>query len=723
MPRRSRAAADGLTFELLKNSTADNPLPQPVSARFPFKDAACLLIVIGIGALALWPYLFTRQTLYWGDIELYFAPMQSFLHESLRRGIVPLWNPYILCGEPFVGNPQTWPLYPSTLLAGSMSAWRFLTVTDALHLLLGGAFFYGFLRGEGLCRRAGGVLGAVCFMLGGYFVTKCQFPNMAQAIAWVPAVLWTTGRLARVPSFWTALWLGICLGLQLLAAHAQITLLTGYLALAYALYNAWPRLVGKDRASADWARLIGWGVAALSLACCLDGGELLPVLEVWKHSDRQILTLATANRFVLRPSHIVGLIAPNVFGSPFNGDFHGGGNYWEPACYLGIAPCLLALAEIAAGWRPRAKATLFWTGVLLASLWLATGRSGGLYVLAFHLLPSVRAFHDPARTLLGAAVAGALLAGRGLDRLLLVSPSKWTWQARFAVAVGAVLLTAFDLAHFDRRAYPLISTATIKAAIQEAHSESVGQMNAGERVVYPPDNKATWKYFADYGDYRWRDPSYMKSLFATHTTDTGMLLGISDAGGYEPEPPLGAVRRYIDAYNDHTQGRGNAGLDALNVGALISFAPGATPGVPRGYFASHSIEQWLNPEQKRVTRARLSDGRYLSVVDLSPDKVAAAVPANAGGETLRMADTDAPGWSAQWVGTDGTISLLDMTRTRNGLRLVALPRRTEGAGKVVMCYAPDAWRVGLFLTLLAAGFATGCAVFAVSSRSRAFKEF
>ncbi len=677
--------------------------------------------------LALWPLLFTRQTLYWGDIELYFAPMQSFLQESLHRGIIPLWNPYILCGEPFVGNPQTWPLYPSSLLAGSVSAWRFITLTDALHLLLGGGLFYGFLRGEGLCRRAGGVLGAVCFMLGGYFVTKCQFPNMAQAIAWVPAVLWATGRLARAPSGWTALWLGICLGLQLLAAHAQITLLTGYLALAYALYVAWPRLTGnesagKSGAAAEWGQFIGWGVAGLALACCLDGGELLPVLEVWKHSDRQILTLATANRFVLRPSHIVGLIAPNAFGSPFDGDFHGGGNYWEPACYLGVAPCLLALAEIAAGLRARAKATLFWTCVLLISLWLATGRSGGLYALAFHILPGIKAFHDPARMLLGAAVAGGLLAGRGIDWLLGVLPLERSRHARFAVAAGLMLFTALDLAHFDRRAYPLIPVSTIDAAVQEARSKSADPINLGERFAYPPDNKATWRYFADYGNYRRSDLSYMQSLLATHTTNTGMLFGLADAGGYEPEPPLGAVRRYIDAYNDHAQGRGDNGLDALDVVTLVSFAPGTSPGVSRGYFASHLMAQRQNPNQWEVTRARLSDGRYLPVVDLSPDEVVALpVSKSASGETLRMADTDAPGWSAQWVGDGGETWPLRMTRTRNGLRLVMLPRRIERTGKVVMRYAPMAWRFGLFLTLLATGFATGCAVFAVSSRARAIE--
>ncbi len=709
--------------ELLKNRSDDNLSPQPLSAHLPLVDVACAMIVVVIGALALWPLLFTRHALYWGDIELYFAPMQSFLHQSFGRGIVPLWNPSILCGEPLVGNPQTWPLYPSTLLAGKLAAWQFLTLTDALHLLLGGAFFYGFLRGEGLCRRPGSVFGAIGFMLGGYFVTKIQFPNMAQAIAWVPAILWATGRLARRPNFWTALWLGTGLGLQLLAAHAQITLLTGYLALAYALYSAWPRLTGRagTQARSEWAALIGWGVAALALACCLDAGELLPVLEVWKHSDRQILTLATANRFVLRPTHIVGLIAPNAFGSPYDGNFHGGGNYWEPACYLGVAPCLLALVAVAASWIQREKPTLFWTGVLAAAIWLATGRNGGLYILAFHLAPGVKAFHDPARMLLGAAVAGAVLAGRGLDWLLAFPAVATKQAARVGVAFALIGATALDLGHYDRRAYPLASVSTIDAAVQRAHSQSGEMRRMGERVVYPPDNKATWKYFADYGDYRREDPLYMPSLLATRTTNTGILLGVPDAGGYEPEPPLGAVRRYIDAYNAHEQGRGDAGLNALDVGTLISFKPGVTPGASGGYFAAHRMSEWRNPARQLLMRAHLGDGRYLPVTDFSPDRIAIAIPSVAGGEVLRVADTDAPGWSSVLVSPGGKTTPLRVTRSPDGLRDVTLPLSANAGATLVMRYAPAAWRIGLFLTLLATGFVTGCAMFAVSSRARASK--
>ncbi len=56
------------------------------------------------------PQIVAGRALYWGDIGLYFGPMLSFLHQQLQAGRIPLWNPWILCGTPYDGNPQTWPL-------------------------------------------------------------------------------------------------------------------------------------------------------------------------------------------------------------------------------------------------------------------------------------------------------------------------------------------------------------------------------------------------------------------------------------------------------------------------------------------------------------------------------------------------------------------------------------------------------------------------------------
>ena len=102
-----------------------------------------------------WRQLILGQSLYWGDIGLYFLPMQRFLHDQLHQGRLPLWNPYILCGAPYAGNPQTWMLYPSSLFLLIFSPERAISAMVALHVWLAGWGMLAFLRrtNDGLNSR------------------------------------------------------------------------------------------------------------------------------------------------------------------------------------------------------------------------------------------------------------------------------------------------------------------------------------------------------------------------------------------------------------------------------------------------------------------------------------------------------------------------------------------------------------------------------------------
>ncbi len=38
-----------------------------------------------------------------GDLYAYHYPTAVFIHNELRSGAIPLWNPYQLAGQPFAG--------------------------------------------------------------------------------------------------------------------------------------------------------------------------------------------------------------------------------------------------------------------------------------------------------------------------------------------------------------------------------------------------------------------------------------------------------------------------------------------------------------------------------------------------------------------------------------------------------------------------------------------
>jgi len=113
---------------------------------------------------------------------------KRFLAEQIRQGQIPLWNPYLLGGAPFLASGQYQVLYPLGALFYLLPvAWAYGPYT-ALQLALAGVFTFGFLRriGEG---RTGAMVGAITFAICGSLITSVLWPQMIGAMVWLPAVL------------------------------------------------------------------------------------------------------------------------------------------------------------------------------------------------------------------------------------------------------------------------------------------------------------------------------------------------------------------------------------------------------------------------------------------------------------------------------------------------------------------------------------------------------
>lgn len=485
-----------------------------------------------------WPQLVQGRALYWGDIGLYFAPMQQFLHDRLRAGQIPLWNPLILCGAPYVGNPQTWPLYPVSALLNLMPAPSYLNWTIALHVWFAGLGTFLFLRRAMCVGRAAALLGAITFAFGGQLVSKEQFPNMVQATAYLPWVLWLVQRLVRGLRLGNALWLGLALGLQLLAAHAQMTLLTVYLSAAYGLSLLWPhrhhrRLLGRIALLALLAGVVAVGLAA---------GQLLPTAELYRDAWRQRLSFRVVDRFYLPCNQLLNFVLPTQHGHPIDGNYTARGTFWETCCYVGWLPLALACLGSWRSWRSSGAWTpgRFWTGVLLVGLAMAMGgqtwrgnpTDNGLYRLAYQVLPGFRNFHDPARCLLWVCFALSVLAAAGLDGL---RPTAWK-VTPIRLASAFVLFVAFaDLAHFGRTLYPLTDPAALRPTVPTvAFLRDDAQIRAHQARYLAPDTARAWQRFTAHRSYRQNEPDFLSLWTDTLTPNLMMPYGLLNAYGYEP---------------------------------------------------------------------------------------------------------------------------------------------------------------------------------------------
>ncbi len=349
--------------------------------------------------------------LYWGDAGIYFYPMWEFVRRCLLKGELPFWNPYINGGQPLIGNPQMGVFYPTTLLLLWLTTERWLSLVSALHLLWSGIGMALWLRTLGSSPLAS-AWGACAWMGCTAVVARAQFPPFLMSIAWYPWVLWGVERVWQKPGLHNALWLALMGALCIFAAHPQGAYIIGLGAVLYAGVRGWQAVAFPLRPSL-FAPIL-WLFIATIVALLLSALYWLPASAVGALSRYNELSIGEAERFRWELPHLGTLFYPFLWGNPM-GLYVAKGNYWEVTAYIGTIPLLLVPFALGRGDEARLRWGL--GGIALLMIWLALGTSGGLYTLAFHGLPGMRMFHDPARWLLIACLMMSALSAFGYDAL------------------------------------------------------------------------------------------------------------------------------------------------------------------------------------------------------------------------------------------------------------------------------------------------------------------
>ena len=92
-----------------------------------------------------------------------------FLHDTLGRGEIAWWSPYMYGGVPFAALNHTQVLYPPMWLAARFDPYRMYGTLTAFHFVVAGLGVFFWLRAARLSTLAG-ALGAV----GARGVAECQ---------------------------------------------------------------------------------------------------------------------------------------------------------------------------------------------------------------------------------------------------------------------------------------------------------------------------------------------------------------------------------------------------------------------------------------------------------------------------------------------------------------------------------------------------------------------
>ena len=605
-----------------------------------------------ITAFLFWPVVIGAKSVFFGDLALYFIPQFGNIASALHEGKLLFWNHTILGGVPHVGNPQGWLLYPTVWLNAFLPAWHVAGIIPVIHTPIAAIGMHFLGRRVGFSFLAS-MVAAGTFAFSSVLLTKAQFPNMVQAIAWTPWVLAAVITCIRRPSASSAAFLTVVGSLSICAGHAQITWMDALLCIAIV---AW-----KCR---SWRTLGFLSTAAVGIAL-LSAAYILPMLEVAAWSGRDHMSLAQANRFrvpIAGMSAYLTNVHPGGDPNTISG-FRWAGNTWEISAYFGVMAPLIAmfLGLPLVIFKHRLRIPILTSLVLCAfGWWLSIGVQGGLFPVVFRFIPGAKAFHDPARFLHYVHLGVPLAIGGVLSSLETSKGGRIISTVLGLVNVTSLLLLAPYW-------YPLVPSQ-VWLDTQEFYKPMESS------VVYTQNDRSVWLTYANPKSFAGvqTDKSVRDFLLSGIPNIPGTW-GVVSVGGYEPVAPKSTMA--MQGWTGAKPQVNTAVLSELGVTDVIT-SSGTTSKLPNN-----------NAEQAESVR-RVTNG--WDVHPVSPK------------DSVRIRALRTAGWNV----VSGQV-VIDSDSESPGELLVS------GTGKIA--YHPASFRIGLFFTLIALGILAGITLHTVQN--------
>jgi hypothetical protein len=399
-----------------------------------------LWILLGLVVFFFAAPLFLGETFFFRDLSLFALPQRMRLVELVRTSGIPLWDPYLHGGQPFLANPSNLALYPTGLLYLILPAVTALNWEIVLHYLLCAFAAYWLSRTLGFAPLSSLIAG-VAFTLCGFTLSSANLLNRLLAMPHTVFLLlffhlfflekrtrWFLGAVASG-------------ALVILAGSVEFLLLAMALAFGWTLAYQYPPGSLRPR-----ARVVAWLVLGLSILG-VAAIQILPGLEVVGQSRRGSgLEFESVTKSSLDPRRLPEFLVPGFLG-PTNRLVET--DYWGSrleegypivlSIFFGVPVLVLALIEGVARADDRLPRRFrhFLLVAAGASILLALGRFALFTPAVYRAMPFASVFRYPIKSLAAAVLPMALLAGGGAERVLRGGFSEERWGRRAAACLLA----------------------------------------------------------------------------------------------------------------------------------------------------------------------------------------------------------------------------------------------------------------------------------------------
>ena len=381
-------------------------------------------------------FIFSDKMLFGSDVieaGLFFRGFYAEFVKTFHR--VPLWDPYIYCGLPFVDAMHGDTFFPLAALQFFMPIYKALGYKLVLTVPMAGIFSYLYLRKMKLSLWPS-VFGATAYMLSGFLVSLVYggHDGRMYITSFLPLLLFAVewgfqGR--RLVSWWV---FAVVFGLMILANHPQFAYFAMWCVGAYFIL----KLVFSYR---ETRRLSSLLVPGSGFVLAMVFGLALGLVQIWpaqdyvrKYSPRsgEGRGYEYASSWSLHAEEAFSQIVPGFAGysdlqnhPPLTSKYtYWGKNYFKiNSEYAGMVTLYLGLIGL---FLYRDRYSYFFLGTAVFALLYALGNSGLIFKPIYYIVPFVSKFRAPSTIMFLFCFSMAFLGARTVDTISKIKDGRLT---------------------------------------------------------------------------------------------------------------------------------------------------------------------------------------------------------------------------------------------------------------------------------------------------------
>ena len=239
------------------------------------------------------------------DAPAVIQPFTRFTKSSLPH--IPLWNPHIMTGRPFLANAQSAVFSPFNIPSYVLPYFTSLAWVAALKLWT--AAFGMFLLARALAMRfAGATIAGLVYGFNLWIVAWLSYPH-SSVWALIPWLMLATEHMIRRPDVRGAAPLALLVGAQFLCGHPESSF---HALLATSVYF----VIRMVALRPDWRRPVAWFAGAMFIGLALAALVVLPFADLLLRSADIHQRANSAQNVAANPRLAVPAFFPDWYGRP-----------------------------------------------------------------------------------------------------------------------------------------------------------------------------------------------------------------------------------------------------------------------------------------------------------------------------------------------------------------------------------------------------------------------